>query len=498
MCKPNTIFIYSFFIFIILSLSKSSFCQKAIIIIKTDNNEYAVRYVLPLHNTYNFSINEEESLPQNNTLILKTQTLTQPCFASINYGQKGKLYFILSPNDTIEIKFNKNAIEPYSKKDSTLEWVEIKGFKSDLHSALNRGILQMGQLSKRFKADNFGKKMTTVVDYSTAIDAFLNKQLIIIDSLCTQYHASDEFRKTANASVISQIIAGVEMNVSGSFFDGVDTQQQNIHDELRIVLFEKYRDKIYSYLEQIPLGLVCFQQYLWQSEGNKLDDSNDQSYIIPVNNDYTGRRVFQLFPKNFQQSLWAGEIIAHHQNYPNSNIMNMAIAKYSLQYPDSPYISILNRKLNFKEVRIPNYSFIDTTATSNDFSELINNNLPNFNSYFFVDLWATWCGGCKIDFRKYHEILPFLKENNIKCLFVSIDDKEKNDLWKSMVNGFMMEGYHTRANLQFRQFLDKKIFKGQVSIPRYFLIDNKGKIVKQFEEGLINIPLLKQKIKKAI
>lgn len=494
----NTIIINTLLIFSILLTTKLSFCQKTVIIVKTDNNDYAIEYILPLQSTYSLNINEDESFTQNNTLLLKVDSLTKPCFSSINYGQKGQLYFILSPNDTLEIKFNKNAQQPYTKKDSNLEWVELKGKKRDLHLVLNKGILQLVELSKRFKADNLEKKHTTITDYLTAIDTFLNKQLNIIDSVCNKYQASDEFRKTASAAVISQILGGVEMNVGGSFFDGSNTQQQNIHDELRVILFEKYRDKIYDYLEQIPLGLTCFQQYLWQSEGKKLDDSNDQSFIIPVNNDYHGRRAFQLFPKNLQPLMWANEIIAHNKNSPNANRINTAIAKYTLQFPQSPYIPILNRKLNFKEVRFPNYSLIDTTAISKDFSELINSHLPNFNSYLFVDLWATWCGGCKVDFRKYNELLPFFKENNIKCLFVSIDDKEKNELWKSMVHGFMMEGYHTRANPEFREFLGKKIFKGDASIPRYFLIDNKGKILKQFDERLNDIPQLKEKIKKIV
>lgn len=495
---PNSILSKILYICYILLLSIPSLCQKAIITIKADNNDYALRYVLPLNGTYSFNINEEEIFNQNKSLELRVDSLTKPCFSSINFGQKGQLFFILSPDDTLEIKFNKNALKPYSKKDSTLEWVELKGSNSELHGALNTGIFQLAELSKRYKTENYGKKNITIIDYSTAIDVFLKKQLNIIDSICTKYHTSNEFRNTASAAVISQILAGVEINMNGIFFDGSNTQQENIHDELRIILFEKYKYKIYDYLEQIPMGLACFQQYLWQSEGKYLDDSNDQSYIIPVNNDYQGRRSFQLFPKNLQQPMWAAEIITHNKNSPNANRVNMAITKFSLQYPNSSYIPILNRKLNFKEVRFPNYTLIDTNATSNDFIGLINNNLPNINSFFFVDLWATWCGGCKIDFRRYDEILPFFKENNIKCLFVSIDDNEKKDLWKSMVNGFMMEGYHTRANAQFREFLNKKIFKGQVSIPRYFLVNNKGKIIQQFEDGLIDIPLLKEKIKKAI
>lgn len=475
-----------------------SFSQKTTIKIKTDNNNYPVEYVLPINNSYCLSINEEKSFPQNNTLNLTVDSLTKPCFSSINYGQKGQLYFILEPNDTLDIYFKKTALQPYSKKDSVLEWLELKGSKSDLHYALNKGILQLGELSKQFKKHNANKNLITLTDYISAIGVFLEKQTLTIDSLCVLYHATNEYRNTAKAAVISLIIGGVEMNMSGTFFDGSNRQQEGIHDELRTLLFEKYWKNLYNYMEQIPLGLISYQKYLWETEGKKLDDSNDASFIIPVNNDHQGRRVYQLLPEKLQAPAWAEEIMAHNINSPNANRINMALSKYCLQYPNSPYIPILKRKLEFKEVGIPNYSLIDSTSKSKDFEELINSNLPNSNSYFFVDLWATWCGGCKVDFRKFNEFMPFFRENNIKCLFVSIDEKEKKDLWKSMVNGFMMEGYHTRANLQFRQFLEKKIFKGDASIPRYFLIDNKGKILKQFDERLTDIPQLKEKIKKIV
>ena len=482
----------------ILLNSLSTYSQGVTVKIRTDNDEYAVNYVLPLLNTYSYNINEEEAFPLNNVLNLKVDNLSRPCFSMINYGQKGQLYLILEPNDTLEIYFKKNALSNYSKKDSSLDWVEFKGNKSNLYRALNTGILQVTALSKRFKIHNREKKISSISGYTAAIDDFLNKQLIIMDNICATYHTNNEFKKMARAAVICQVIAGVELNVSGSYFDGSNTEQETIHDELRVLLFEKYKTQISDYIEQVPLGLQSFQNYLWQSEGRKLDDADDESYILPVYNEKQGRRAFQLLPKNLQMSVWAGEILASNKNSPNANRVNMAIAKYELQYPNSPYTPVLKRKLQFNEVRLPTYSIIDLSAKSKDFTELISENIPNSNAYFFVDLWATWCGGCKVDFRKYPEIMPFFDENNIKCLFISIDEEGKKGEWESMVNGFMMQGYHTRASEGLKQVLNKKIFKGQVSIPRYFLIDSKGKIIKEFEDGLRDIPLLKNRIKKLI
>lgn len=96
--------------------------------------------------------------------------------------------------------------------------------------------------------------------------------------------------------------------------------------------------------------------------------------------------------------------------------------------------------------------------------------------YVYIDIWATWCGPCKVE-------IPFLKEieatyhgKNIEFVSISVDEKKNHQAWKDMIAEKEMTGMQLFADNAFdSDFVQSYKIRG---IPRFILLDTKGNIVK--------------------
>ncbi len=91
----------------------------------------------------------------------------------------------------------------------------------------------------------------------------------------------------------------------------------------------------------------------------------------------------------------------------------------------------------------------------------------------YIDVWATWCGPCKME-------IPYLKQleeefHNKNIAFVSISLDQDKEAWIKMVMEKNMSGYQLIADNAW----DSSLTKDYVirTIPRFILIDKAGKIV---------------------
>lgn len=103
--------------------------------------------------------------------------------------------------------------------------------------------------------------------------------------------------------------------------------------------------------------------------------------------------------------------------------------------------------------------------------------------YVYIDVWATWCGPCKVEIPSLKELEKDYHGKNIVFVSMSIDDDRShqgswelaNKDWRAMVADKELGGIQIFAPKGWKsEFITNYKIKG---IPRFILIDPEGKIV---------------------
>jgi len=103
--------------------------------------------------------------------------------------------------------------------------------------------------------------------------------------------------------------------------------------------------------------------------------------------------------------------------------------------------------------------------------------------YVYFDIWATWCGPCKVEIPSLKKIEKQFEGKNIQFVSISVDEGRgyKGDAaaayqgWKKMIAEKELGGIQLMADNGFRSdFIQKYKIQG---IPRFILVDPEGNIV---------------------
>ena len=103
--------------------------------------------------------------------------------------------------------------------------------------------------------------------------------------------------------------------------------------------------------------------------------------------------------------------------------------------------------------------------------------------YVYLDIWATWCGPCKVEIPSLKKIEKQFEDKNIQFVSISVDEGRgyKGDAaaayegWKKMIADKELGGIQLMADNGFKSdFVQAYKIQG---IPRFILIDPQGNIV---------------------
>lgn len=170
------------------------------------------------------------------------------------------------------------------------------------------------------------------------------------------------------------------------------------------------------------------------------------------------------------------------QTYPNSNYIKM------LEPGMEPII-----KLHSTSTKLEGSTgFVDNYASINSFDELVKK-FSGKKIYF--DVWATWCGPCREEFKYKDNLYKLLKEHDVTIVYISIDKDNKEDEWKKMINYYGLEGHHIRTNTQLANEL-RKLYdnKGSIAIPWYMLVETNGSLLSKHAAPPSKIEKLREEI----
>jgi thiol-disulfide isomerase/thioredoxin len=90
----------------------------------------------------------------------------------------------------------------------------------------------------------------------------------------------------------------------------------------------------------------------------------------------------------------------------------------------------------------------------------------------YIDLWATWCAPCIKEFGPLQNVVNEFKQKEFVSISICIDDTIER--WKNMIQNKELEGIHLFIENEDHPFLEQYMVEG---IPRFILIDRKGKII---------------------
>lgn len=173
--------------------------------------------------------------------------------------------------------------------------------------------------------------------------------------------------------------------------------------------------------------------------------------------------------------------------------------QFKKEYPASTYthflepviIPILAFHKKQEEPLNEKIKFIDNAANINSVKETI----KGLNGkLFYIDIWATWCGPCKAEFKDNAKLYQLLKSKNITMVYISIDKENREAQWREMSHFYNLEGNHIRANEKLDADLRNLYGNPSLAIPWHFLTDENGNIIKKNLSGPSDIENLAKQL----
>lgn len=243
---------------------------------------------------------------------------------------------------------------------------------------------------------------------------------------------------------------------------------------------------------------------------------NDREYIL---ND-----VFPIFflieDEKYKEIYFAYWLHFFYKTMQGMNFMyDEKLAYFEAIYPNSFYLPVIKkaRSNNKMILNFDSYQDLEPSILLKKYYDtwkpVVISSFENINEFpfksleidiskgiFYVDVWATWCYPCLKEMTYNHKVDSLLDANNIKRLYVSIDEEYEFIKWENLIFKLHLGGFHILSNEKLRLYLSKELYVEQsmnLMIPRYFFIKD-GIIVEMFAAKPSSIQKLENQIQNLI
>ncbi len=450
-----------------------------------------VEYTSPIHGICNWYFTKsvrpdslgifQIDIESNKAIFIKMRT---------SYDVQGTL--IAEPGKTYDVRFDlDNKAKAFSVTDKS-------AFVQEIYNKLPNPVhIQIG--AREFFRDTVASKIKETIEQKRTTEIA-------------------EFEHLFSNKMISQGVFDLVKTDRNCYYDAILATIAWIKDLMTIQGGEKVFTKEFENLWKVtfkqPLVLnneivrspwlnfyaesyIYFKEYM---NGNftkeKLEEINKSGQIKT----YRVHVAKEYLPTEIQEDYIANYLYDESSQEKYEKELIKLFGDFKSDYPESkyiPYISpLIDEIIEFHKVSDSefnkNIKFVDKYQNLNSLTDIAKS-FPKGRIY--TDVWATWCGPCKAEFKHKEELKKLLEKKNIRILYISIDREQDSIQWKNMIKFYNLEGYHIRANKQLEAEL-RKIFdnNGSISIPWYILIDNDGNILRRHAKQPSQINELEKEI----
>lgn len=440
---------YQYFALLILVFFIKKSCLATQISGKVHDNISEIRCYKPFGNFRNREISSEIKL-NNGSFSINFENST-PVFITLNISNE-PIWLLIEPGDSLYLD-----VYPEKIKLNTHEWFNIQGNNREGHLYYNR-------VFNYYPSKKFLKVNEVLLNQNNDSDKELFEDILEIIASETQWLSNQYLNNQISKAFFDYLYYDIKLSILGEAIRTIESIEEK--DNKFFILkwnilkhIDINNDKIFSGLSGFPFLLYHCQNNYMNSTENIYGFSSELSPYAHVPN------VF----KSFFLGICIKTIF--EMSGKSTGILD-DINVYLKVFPEGEFVDYFKNEIkqikNGRNTEIVDVSF-------DDFFSLINTNI---GQKLYIDLWATWCVPCRMEFKMYSDsaFLGTIKEFDIKNIFISIDENKDN--WVSFLKSANLGGQHYIANEKLLNSIKEIFFENkEFSIPHYILINEKGQVV---------------------
>lgn len=423
-----------------------------------------------------FPVDGRQFLGAHETLLIDTSTgrvsgnidIIKPGFLTLSNNWKSIKLFV-TPGKSYEV--NMDFKNPHD--------VEIKGYE-----AAGQQLLQQLGLYTDTRLDIKDLDAApSVNDRLKIADKIINDKKARIQTLFADKRIGNDFYN----AVFNQLeVYRVNLLATNFFFEYRATEGKQKDSLKRKMFFQDYMPvwtKLYSAINRNYEWLTASGYPELLERYDSYQDLKDSSKLVFLPGNYA-INIIDDFKKTLKGDMleyaWANYIvIGINENKFEVKWVNN-FEEFKNKFPKSelipyllPYINKVIAYNSPDKKKIKEIKFLkgyENIKTANNLFGSLKGKVS------YMDIWATWCGPCREELQYSIAMHDTFNNLGIQVVYLSIDTDNADELWKDMIFKLGLKGVNIRTSGELHAELNSLIPKF-TGIPRYLIVDKKGKVV---------------------
>jgi thiol-disulfide isomerase/thioredoxin len=307
------------------------------------------------------------------------------------------------------------------------------------------------------------------------------------------------FRFINNASY-HKMLQDAQMSTYFDTYDWGKAAKEQLYLFFKNNSEQKFQSDWYGML-QSPLKNIVWAYYYDLKRLGSLSENDDLFYqqlaqkLVKVHQG----KLLEMQLANFIYYLVSNQQYDHHQ------IILQLFQNFQRQFPNSIFLPLLAKDMDIvrqyneaAQKKLPDDVYLIQNADS---IHTLNSLLTQFKGKtVLIDLWGTWCGACKNEFKYAKGLKNEFKDKNLVYLYIANETRKSNkeEQWLKYLKANQLSGYHLIANRNllndiweniatisdaeinqltgYHQQLARGAKHGNRYYPAYLIVDSKGEI----------------------